>query len=130
MDDWTARNEEENRNPKHSNNCNGVGVCKGWLNDKPCSYISKNTSPDTDDTGKHTDRHGVWSGCPEHEVGSCCPNFLACLLDFVDFSSMLPGNVEVIHGLDSVKQSALTLPTPEQQELYEWMHHALNLRIR
>lgn len=32
--------------------------------------------------------------------------------------------------LDNAKQSALALPTTEQQELYEWMHHALNLRIR
>ena len=28
------------------------------------------------------------------------------------------------------KESVINLPTPEQQELYEWMHHALGLRIR
>ena len=28
------------------------------------------------------------------------------------------------------KESVINLPTPEQQELYEWMHNALNLRIR
>ena len=33
-------------------------------------------------------------------------------------------------GLASIKQSVLELPASGQQELYEFMHNALNLRIR
>ena len=111
MDDWTARNEEENRNPKHSNNCNWT-LCKGWLNDKPCSYIPKNTSkPNAFDNAMTA---GLKQIAKNRE-------------------SLPPWNPEPTNELSAIpalKDEIIDLPTSEQQQLYEWMHNALGLRIR
>ena len=107
----------------------------------------KNTSPDIYDydTGKHTDKHGVWSGCPEHEVGACCVGLMLRLCEQgihkveVDSPLCVRCGHDVRGTEDSavreslfqpVQEAVFTLPTSEQQQLYEWMHNALGLRIR
>lgn len=121
MDDWTERNEAELRNPKHSGNCNW-SVCKGWLNDKLCSYQPTQLEQQKIESTK----------CPEHEncmftsTGSACGDL-----------NMPPGNVEIMEGAETMyplllelKSAVTALTTSEQQKLYEFMHNALNRRIR
>ena len=97
------------------------------------------------DTGKHTDKHGVWSGCPEHEVGACCVGLMLRLCEQgihkveVDSPLCVRCGHDVRGTEDSavreslfqpVQEAVFALPTSEQQQLYEWMHNALGLRIR
>jgi len=75
------------------------GCHSAWLCSPDCldTHLSMNHQLKTG-TGKHRDRHGVLSTCPEHEVGACCKGAVWHIDTQDPIESLPPGKVVMAEG--------------------------------